>query len=303
MSDMHSRVFLVFLIFAIGFLFGQWETDVRLTFNDSSSTTSINNAWCIGTSGDTVHVVWDDARDGNDEIYYKRSTNNGSTWGSDIRLTDDFYFSTLPAVAVSGSNVHIVWMDARAVTNNRWEIYYKCSTDGGTTWGTDTRLTDNDSASYNPSVAVSGTNIHVIWRDRRDGNTEIYYKRNPTGNVGTDEKDVRWKMEDKRLRAEPNPFSDKVSIVLSVPFHRNENSRLSDGTEGRASNTLSTKPLALSIKIYDATGRLVKSFLLPTSSVEWNGTDDSGRILPAGVYFVRLESEGFKQVEKVILLR
>jgi flagellar hook assembly protein FlgD len=39
------------------------------------------------------------------------------------------------------------------------------------------------------------------------------------------------------------------------------------------------------------------------SVISWDGTDDSGRKLPSGVYFVRLESDDFKKTEKAILLR
>jgi hypothetical protein len=39
------------------------------------------------------------------------------------------------------------------------------------------------------------------------------------------------------------------------------------------------------------------------NQVVWDGADDSGRRLPAGIYFIRLESDGFKETEKVILLR
>ncbi len=63
------------------------------------------------------------------------------------------------------------------------------------------------------------------------------------------------------------------------------------------------------IKIYDVSGRVVKSFNLEScimnqaSRIVWDGLDDSGRRLPAGVYFVRLETEGYDKIEKVILLR
>jgi len=51
----------------------QWEPDVRLTNDPASSrTTWTNSVHAIATSGDTVHIVWYDDRDGNDEIYYKR---------------------------------------------------------------------------------------------------------------------------------------------------------------------------------------------------------------------------------------
>jgi flagellar hook assembly protein FlgD len=65
-----------------------------------------------------------------------------------------------------------------------------------------------------------------------------------------------------------------------------ENPRLSDGTQ------------FTELKIYDVTGRLVKNFSLPTShfslptSVVWDGTDDIGRRVPQGVYFVRFVAVG-----------
>ncbi len=65
----------------------------------------------------------------------------------------------------------------------------------------------------------------------------------------------------------------------------------------------------INLKIYDVTGRVVKSFDLATrylrlaTSVIWSGTDDLGHSLPAGVYFVHLEYNDRRLVEKVILLR
>ncbi len=50
------------------------------------------------------------------------------------------------------------------------EIYYKRSTDAGVSWGADTRLTNNTADSEYPSVAVSGSVVHVVWHDDRDGN-------------------------------------------------------------------------------------------------------------------------------------
>ena len=124
------KKFIYTLIF-LGFVSltnAQWQPDVRLTNDVASSYTSANNAWCIASSGNVIHVVWTDDRDGNREIYYKRST------------------------------------------------------DAGVNWEADTRLTNDTSKSWIPSVAVSGSVVHVVWNDNRDGNYEIYYKRDPTGN-------------------------------------------------------------------------------------------------------------------------
>jgi len=88
----------------------------------------------------------------------------------------------------------------------------------------------------------------------------------------------------------PNPFRNHLMIKFQIPEQRVGSSQYP----------------VVSIKIYDVSGRIVKQFNHLTnyqSSVIWFGDDDSGRRLPSGVYFVHLESNGFKKTEKAILLR
>ncbi|MFH1937407.1 MAG: exo-alpha-sialidase [Bacteroidota bacterium] len=155
----------------------QWEPDVRLTIDPSSSLNCIHHS--IASSGDSVHVVWSDDRDGNQEIYYKRSADAGMTWGADVRLTNDPNYSGLPSVATIGSDVHIVWEDDRDGPNGEGSIYYKRSTDGGITWGTDTRLTDSSADAWDPAVAVSDSEVHVVYFDWAW--QEIYYIHSTDG--------------------------------------------------------------------------------------------------------------------------
>jgi hypothetical protein len=68
-----------------------------------------------------------------------------------------------------------VWFDSRDGNN---EVYYKESRDGGVTWTADERLTYAPDDSVHASVALSSDRAHVVWFDKRDGNAEIYYKRN-----------------------------------------------------------------------------------------------------------------------------
>jgi hypothetical protein len=42
--------------------YSQWQPDFRLTNNPASSSTSLNNAWCVASSSNTVHVFWKDNR-------------------------------------------------------------------------------------------------------------------------------------------------------------------------------------------------------------------------------------------------
>jgi len=101
-------------------------------------------------------------------------------------------------------------------------------------------------------------------------------------------------------------------ITFSVspnPFRKNLIIRYTIQDTGEMIQDTRYKIQDIRLKIYDVSGRIVKSFNLEScimyheSVISWDGTDDSGRKLPSGVYFVRLESDNFKKTEKVILLR
>lgn len=192
-----------FLVVAVGF--AQWQPDVRLTTDPSSTNLSNNNAWCIATQGSNVYVVFGDSRDSNWEIYYKKSADNGLTWSPDVRLTYSVGSSEYPAIAVSGQTIHVVWMDERDETYNP-QIYYKRSTDGGQTWGDDQRLTFSLTGAGLPSLTVAGNDVFVVWHDHRDGNFEVYFKHSPDNGV-------TW-LADTRLTNNPG-YSFKPSIAVS----------------------------------------------------------------------------------------
>ena len=85
------------------------------------------------------------------------------------------------------------------------------------------------------------------------------------------------------LSCDPNPFYQMTDIRWQITAGTNEDYH---------------------IKIYDASGKAVKSITqLHNYSITWSGTDQVGQRLPAGVYFVMLENENFRVIEKVIYLR
>lgn len=168
-----------------------WSDDTRLTYDTAKS-----HYPSIAAAGDTVHVVWWDERTGWD-IWYKRSTDAGATWSADIALTTTLGLSMWPSVTVADGSVHVVWFDDR---DGNQEIYYKRSTDGGATWGEDTRLTTADFYSEYPVVAAAGQVVHVAWSDNRDGNYEAYYKRSTDGGA-TWQPDVRLTVADRSSTA------------------------------------------------------------------------------------------------------
>jgi hypothetical protein len=63
-------------------------------------------------SNDVLHVVWHESISGNDEIFYKNSTNNGVSWSSRVRLTWTVTDSQFCEAAVDNSDiVWVLWED------------------------------------------------------------------------------------------------------------------------------------------------------------------------------------------------
>ncbi len=157
-----------------------WSNDIMLSENDSWYSFDPK----IAVNDNYIHVVWADNKDNpeffGNEIYYRRSSNYGKTWDSEIRLIYSNGYSGSPVIGVNGSNIHIAWRDSRSGTT---EVYYKRSIDNGDSWGPDVLLSEDDGyMSYQQAISVSNSNVHVVWKETKDfggsaGFGEIYYKR------------------------------------------------------------------------------------------------------------------------------
>jgi flagellar hook assembly protein FlgD len=68
------------------------------------------------------------------------------------------------------------------------------------------------------------------------------------------------------------------------------------------------RPSRLTVAVFDASSRWVRTLhsgpgMSGANRFEWNGRDESGRDLPAGVYFVRLTANGAVQTRKMVMIR
>ena len=89
------------------------------------------------------------------------------------------------------------------------------------------------------------------------------------------------------LEVYPNPFTEMTCIKYSI----------GQGAKG------------IELKIYDISGRVVKSFMVPSSyflvpgEVTWTGRDNQDKLVASGIYFIELIVDDVCEVKKVMLIR
>lgn len=136
----------------------------------------------IATSGGVIHVVWRDTSSGN-KILYSKSTDGGSTFnggspGAPVVLSSTSGQNQNPQIAVSGSSVYVIWNNA---TSGNSDIFFAKSTDGGSTFGSTVNLSNNSALSTNQKIAVSGSNVYVVWQDTSPGSSQIFLSTSTDG--------------------------------------------------------------------------------------------------------------------------
>ncbi len=97
-----------------------------------------------------LYALWNagSVNGGPERIYFASSTTNGVTWSvrSNVSAAAEGVEHAFPAiVAGTAGDVRIAWMDARAHESGRpnrvlWNTFNRVSTNGGASWGEETRL-------------------------------------------------------------------------------------------------------------------------------------------------------------------
>jgi hypothetical protein len=178
------------------------ESDIRVT-NLSSLKGDPSLSW----NGVDYGVAWEDARDGNFEIYYARLDESGNKQDSDVRITDSEGDSVNPSIQWNGVKYGLVWQDNRSTgltLQLNDNIYYNGIDSIGDKEDDDSLITSAASNSTNPSLAWADGEWGVAFADDRYGDEEIYHARLSSDGIK--------KSDEERMTNAPNS-SDYPEIV------------------------------------------------------------------------------------------
>ncbi len=225
------------------------------------------------------------------QISFVKSEDSGQSWTPVDQVNDSVliedpnvpaYSRFYPCITAAhdGQRLYSVWADGRENPKKlEFNVFFSYSLDGGQSWSTDVMVNEDTSGTSQmyPSVAVKEgpemDTVLVVWQDDR-----------PLTTTGWAESAV---LPEKLNLSQnyPNPFNPSTRIRFSL-----------------------SQTEYVSLKIYDVLGRQIRSLLnrsltAGAHTVTWNGKDDAGRSVSAGVYFYQMEAGTQTMRRKMVLLK
>ena len=234
---------------------------------------------------------------GNDpDIILFRSTDNGNSWSSGVRVNQDPINNGrnqfFPSVRVDeNGGVNIIYYDNRNSVDSV-DVYLSRSENGGTSWS-DYRVTTQ---RFKPR-AVSGAGggnmgdnlgltsgngkLYPVWMSNQpDDVFKIWSAIIDYTTIGINQISSEVPEKFSLKQNYPNPFNPETNIDFNI-----------------------TKAGNVTLKVYNSAGALITTLtdghLAPgTYSANWNAANE-----PSGIYFYTIETAGFKESKKMILVK
>lgn len=141
-----------------------------------------------------------------------------------------------------------------------------------------------DSLGTDLTVKITGDDVELT--------RLVFYEDNTGGGGSSSWSDVEDPDSEKRL-----PFMFSLEGVIPTPFTKTAQIRFAMPVSQH-----------VTLKVYDVAGREVRTLVsgpvkAGVHTVDWNGKDNLSRSVSAGVYFVRMATEGYQATRKTVLLK
>jgi hypothetical protein len=239
-----------------------WGTPTELIVN-------VNPAGGVGVSAFGVYgIAVGESPSG--QVVYCNTTNAGASWSNAKLIDDGEGVVRLPAVSCRSGLYHVVYRK----NDGRLAERHTTNPDDPANWSAE-EYASLGTTDLQPSIrGVGGANAGVVYARRDDGGRPYFVSRAGIPGAVDHEQPLA---DAKDLVVFPTPSTGLVTVVYSG----REGSRSVGGGESGA--------------VVDIAGRLVRT--LRWSGAEgrgivsgWDGRDAAGRLVPPGVYYVRLST-------------
>jgi len=141
-----------------------------------SSSIELSGRPIVTAFDSNVYVVWIEDTPKEKQIWFRKSTDNGSTFDEPINLGRSDYnrdYIVPKAIAAFGDKVYVVWRhlteDGRGSS-----ILFRASKDTGNSFGETREISDNAIFTSSPKVSASNNIVYVVWdvtyNDGKKGN-------------------------------------------------------------------------------------------------------------------------------------
>jgi hypothetical protein len=245
-----------------------------------------------GTGGALVSWREDVSNAGN--VYVQRIASNGMPapgWSVSGKILCGAPFDQANVVIASdgSAGAYVGWHDAR---NGRTLVFGHRIASNGTipaNWPTDGVRLCNDDCQYQtmPATASDGFGgAWLIWKDYRTGVDADLFAQHLVTEGAVDV-------------SEP-PAMDRSLVVRQL---------WPNPTFGRVLMRLASAPHVVGCDVYSLAGQCVRTLTASSPSsggeqlIEWDGCDDSGRLVRPGVYFLRAKASAMTATSRVVVLQ
>lgn len=184
-----------------------WDTEA--IFAQAGSSQSWRAKADVSEDGH-VYVVYDACCFSDFDIFMRKSSDGGFTWGAETAIVTNNANDYFPDVAAGpDGGVYVSWYNTRHGNNNR-EIYFKGSSDYGATWGSEVRVTNLNRNGRVPRIMHADGELHIVWFDNvaSQSRYDVYHT------ISTD-KGATWSPHDLVSQTPVGRVADEPQIIKS----------------------------------------------------------------------------------------
>jgi len=239
-----------------------------------------------------IYVVWSDQRNSldNTDVFLIKSVDGGETWATPVQVNNDstnrHQFFPWIAIDPASGFIYIIFYDRRNTSAVSTDVYLARSTDGGQSFSnrkiSESSFSPNQKVFFGDYINIAALNgkIYPIWMRMDETVLSIWSAvLHDSMNVAVQQESLV-PADFVLFQNYPNPFNSICQIRYTLP-HR----------------------CHVSLEIYDATGRQVRTLVNETQAPDTYSVSFDGGTLSSGLYFYTLKAGHASRTNKMLFLR